>query len=77
MTGLMGGTRNVGPVRPVPVGGLWPRSAHAGGRLRALSPATVNEYTKRIYRHFRLTSRAEFLARWIRRRWGIGNWSPP
>ncbi|HVK08702.1 MAG TPA: helix-turn-helix transcriptional regulator, partial [Gemmataceae bacterium] len=43
-------------------------------RLR-LSPATVNEYTKRIYRHFRVTSRAELLARWVRRGWGAGPWA--
>jgi DNA-binding CsgD family transcriptional regulator len=36
----------------------------------ALSPFTVNQYTKTIYRHFGVTSRAELLARWIARGWG-------
>jgi DNA-binding CsgD family transcriptional regulator len=34
-----------------------------------LSPHTVNQYTKLIYRHFQVTGRAELLARWIRRGW--------
>jgi DNA-binding CsgD family transcriptional regulator len=34
-----------------------------------LSPHTVNQYTKQIFRHFGVTSRAELLARWIRRGW--------
>src|SRR5262249_8774600 len=36
----------------------------------ALSPYTVNQYTKVIYRHFGVSSRAELLARWIARGWG-------
>ncbi len=35
-----------------------------------LSPLTVNQYTKRIYQHFGVQSRAELLARWVRRGWG-------
>src|SRR5262245_54050427 len=42
-------------------------------RLR-LSQLTVNVYTKAIYKHFGVSSRAELLARWVRRRWGIGGW---
>lgn len=38
-------------------------------RLR-LSAYTVNDYTKRIYRHFGVRSRSELLARWVRRGWG-------
>jgi DNA-binding CsgD family transcriptional regulator len=38
-------------------------------RLR-LSPHTVNQYVKLIFRHFGVSSRAELLARWIRRGWG-------
>jgi DNA-binding CsgD family transcriptional regulator len=38
-------------------------------RLR-VSGHTVNEYTKQIYRHFGVQSRAELLARWVRRSWG-------
>jgi DNA-binding CsgD family transcriptional regulator len=34
-----------------------------------LSPHTVNQYTKQIFRHFGVTSRTELLARWIRRGW--------
>ena len=34
-----------------------------------LSPHTVNQYTKQIFRHFGVTSRSELLARWIRRGW--------
>jgi DNA-binding NarL/FixJ family response regulator len=40
----------------------------------AISPLTVNVYTKAIYKHFGVSSRTELLARWIRRRWGIGQW---
>jgi DNA-binding CsgD family transcriptional regulator len=36
----------------------------------ALSPYTVNQYTKVIYRHFGASSRTELLARWVRRGWG-------
>ena len=35
-----------------------------------LSRFTVNEYTKRAYRHFRAAGRTELLARWISRGWG-------
>jgi DNA-binding CsgD family transcriptional regulator len=35
-----------------------------------LSQYTVNQYTKAIYRHFGVRSRAELLARWVRRGWG-------
>jgi DNA-binding CsgD family transcriptional regulator len=37
-------------------------------RLR-LSVHTVNEYIKAIFRHFRVRSRPERLARWVRRGW--------
>ncbi|MEW4569258.1 helix-turn-helix transcriptional regulator [Tautonia sp. JC769] len=35
-----------------------------------MSVYTVNQYTKAIYRHFGVVSRAELLARWVRRGWG-------
>ncbi|HWE38715.1 MAG TPA: helix-turn-helix transcriptional regulator [Isosphaeraceae bacterium] len=35
-----------------------------------MSPFTVNEHTKAIYRHFGVRGRAELLARWVRRGWG-------
>jgi DNA-binding CsgD family transcriptional regulator len=35
-----------------------------------LSRHTVNEYVDRVLRHFGVTSRAELLARWVRRGWG-------
>lgn len=35
-----------------------------------LSRYTVNQYVKVIFRHFRVTTRAELLARWVRRGWG-------
>jgi DNA-binding CsgD family transcriptional regulator len=35
-----------------------------------LTRHTVNQYIKVIFRHFRVRSRAELLARWIRRGWG-------
>jgi DNA-binding CsgD family transcriptional regulator len=38
-------------------------------RMR-LSRHTVNQYTKVIYRHFRVRGRSELMARWIRRGWG-------
>lgn len=38
-------------------------------RLR-MSCYTVNDHTKLIFKHFGVTSRAELLARWIRRSWG-------
>lgn len=34
-----------------------------------LSPYTVNQHTKTIYRHFGVQSRAELLSRWVRRGW--------
>jgi DNA-binding CsgD family transcriptional regulator len=37
----------------------------AAARL-SLQPQTVNQYVKAIYRHFRVSSRAELLARWVR-----------
>lgn len=43
-----------------------------------LSWYTVNEYTKRIYKHFGCQGRAELLARWVRRGWGVGGrWADP
>ncbi len=40
-----------------------------------LSPYTVNQYTKTIYRHFGASGRAELLARWVRRGWNSrGEW---
>lgn len=39
-----------------------------------ISPLTVNVYTKQIFRHFGVQSRAELLARWIRRGWVVGKW---
>lgn len=36
----------------------------------AISKYTVNDYVKRIFLHFRVQSRPELLARWIRRGWG-------
>ena len=43
-------------------------------RLR-LSVHTVNQYTKVIYCHFRVSGRAELLARWLRRHWPRPAWS--
>jgi DNA-binding CsgD family transcriptional regulator len=37
----------------------------AAARLN-LQPQTVNQYVKTIYRHFRVNSRAELMARWVR-----------
>jgi DNA-binding NarL/FixJ family response regulator len=34
-----------------------------------ISPHTVNQYVKAIFTHFRVGSRAELLARWVRRGW--------
>ena len=31
-----------------------------------VTPPTVNQYVKAVYRHFRVNSRAELMARWIR-----------
>jgi DNA-binding CsgD family transcriptional regulator len=39
-----------------------------GAALR-ISPHTVNQYVKVIFSHFRVGSRPELLARWIRRGW--------
>jgi DNA-binding CsgD family transcriptional regulator len=39
-------------------------------RMR-LSTYTVNQYTKVVFRHFRVRGRTELMARWIRRRWSI------
>jgi DNA-binding CsgD family transcriptional regulator len=42
-----------------------------------LSQHTVNEYVKRVFRHFGVYSRPELLARWIRRGWGAKfAWDP-
>jgi DNA-binding NarL/FixJ family response regulator len=35
-----------------------------------LTRHTVNQYTKVVFRHFRVRSRPELLARWVRRGWG-------
>ena len=40
-----------------------------------LSRLTVNQYTKHLYRHFRVQSRSELLARWLKRGWPIGPWA--
>jgi DNA-binding CsgD family transcriptional regulator len=42
-----------------------------------ISPLTVNVHTKLIFRHFGVSSRAELLARWVRRGWGVGSWASP
>ena len=34
-----------------------------------VSPHTINQYTKQIFRHFRVAGRNQLLARWIRRGW--------
>jgi DNA-binding CsgD family transcriptional regulator len=36
----------------------------------SLSAHTVNQYTKQIFRHFKVSGRTELLARWLRRGWG-------
>lgn len=36
-----------------------------------ISRMTVNSHTKSLYRHFGVQSRAELLARWVRRGWGL------
>jgi DNA-binding CsgD family transcriptional regulator len=41
----------------------------AAARL-GLTAGTVNWYTKGVYRHFGVQTRAELLARWVRRGWG-------
>lgn len=35
-----------------------------------MAPATVNTHTRAIYRHYGVRSRAELMARWVRRGWG-------
>jgi DNA-binding CsgD family transcriptional regulator len=40
-------------------------------RLR-ISVYTVNQYVKLIFRHFGVRSRAELMARWVRRGWANG-----
>lgn len=40
----------------------------AAARLR-ISVHTVNQYAKAVYRHFGATTRAELLARWVKRGW--------
>jgi DNA-binding CsgD family transcriptional regulator len=37
-----------------------------------IRPLTVNHHVKHIYAHFGVTTRAELLARWVRRGWGKG-----
>ena len=39
-----------------------------------LARLTVNQHTKRVYAHFGVASRAELLARWVRRGWPAGGW---
>ena len=41
----------------------------------ALTRHTVNGYAKVIHRHFGVRSRAELLARWVRRGWPVGGWA--
>lgn len=44
----------------------------------AVSPHTVNQYTKKVYRHFRVNSRAELLAYWVSRGWRVkDDWRVP
>jgi DNA-binding CsgD family transcriptional regulator len=40
----------------------------------AVSPYTVNQYAKVIYKHFGVNTRPELLARWVKRGWGRGGW---
>ncbi|MDG3003303.1 helix-turn-helix transcriptional regulator [Paludisphaera mucosa] len=43
-----------------------------------LATYTVNQYAKCIYKHFSVESRAELLARWLRRGWGVRfAWNEP
>jgi DNA-binding CsgD family transcriptional regulator len=37
-----------------------------------ISPHTVNQYVKAIFQHFGVQSRAELMARWVRRGWAGG-----
>jgi DNA-binding CsgD family transcriptional regulator len=41
-------------------------------RRLGISPYTVNQYTKQIYRHFRVAGRTELLALWLRRAYPAG-----
>lgn len=42
-----------------------------------ISPNTVNQHAKAIFKHFGVSSRGELLARWVKRRWGKGfAWDP-
>ena len=44
----------------------------------ALSTHTINQYAKRIYRHFGVSGRSELLARWVRRGWKLqAAWDVP
>jgi DNA-binding CsgD family transcriptional regulator len=43
-------------------------------RRLGISVYTVNQYVKKIFRHFRVTSRNELSARWFKRGWGRGGW---
>jgi DNA-binding CsgD family transcriptional regulator len=38
----------------------------------SISRYTVNQHVKAIFRHFRVTTRPELLARWVRRGWSNG-----
>lgn len=38
-------------------------------RRLGLSPYTVNQYTKALFRHFGVSGRTELMARWVRRGW--------
>ncbi|MCA9259065.1 MAG: helix-turn-helix transcriptional regulator [Planctomycetales bacterium] len=46
--------------------------AQIAARLH-VSRYTVNQYTKRIYRHFGVHACAALLARWVSRGWGNGS----
>jgi DNA-binding CsgD family transcriptional regulator len=41
-------------------------------RRLGLTRYTVNQYVKSLFRHFGVQSRAELLARWVRRRFPAG-----
>ena len=40
------------------------------GQRLGITRHTVNQYAKIVFRHFRVSSRGELLARWIQRGWG-------
>ena len=76
------GRRLAHPGEPNPVG--LPKRARQvldcwlDGRLEKevaglldVTPGTVHKHVNRIYRHFRVRSRGELQARWIRRGWGL------